>query len=127
MSATELQIDTATAEQMAQTIFGEGVTIVSASFTGAEAQVGIYSGADTTMPGVAPSDSGLILSTGRVADFTQSEGDANISEGTSTDFMGAGDAMLSAVSGQATFDAAVFEASFIPTGDVLTMQIVWSS
>lgn len=127
MSATELQIDTATAEQMAQTIFGEGVTIVSASFTGAEAQVGIYFGADTTMPGVAPSDSGLILSTGRVSDFTQSEGDANISEGTSTDFMGAGDAMLSAVSGQATFDAAVFEASFIPTGDVLTMQIVWSS
>jgi hypothetical protein len=99
MSATELKIDTATAEQMAQTIFGEGVKIVSASFTGADAQVGIYSGADTTMPGVAPSDSGLILSTGRVADFTQSEGDANISEGTSTNFNGAGDDMLSAVSG----------------------------
>lgn len=127
MSATELQIDTASADQMAATIFGEGVKVVSASFTGQAGQVGIYSGADTTMPGVAPSDRGLILSTGRVADFTQSAGDANISEGTSTDLKGAGDAMLGAVSGQLTFDAAVFEASFIPTGDVLTMQIVWSS
>ena len=127
MSASELQIDSATAEQMAATIFGEGVLVVSASFVGQAGQVGIYSGANTTMPGVAPSDSGLILSTGRVADFTQSAGDANISEGTSTNLQGAGDAMLGMVSGQTTFDAAVFEASFIPTGDVLTMQIVWSS
>jgi hypothetical protein len=112
---------------MAETIFGEGVKIVSASFTGADGQVGIYSGADETMPGVAPSDRGLILSTGRVSDFTRSEGDANISEGTSTNFAGRGDDMLSRVSGQTTFDAAVFEASFVPTGDVLTMQIVWSS
>jgi hypothetical protein len=103
------------------------VKIVSASFAGQAGQVGIYSGADKTMPGVAPSDSGLILSTGRVSDFTQSEGDANISEGTSTNFGTAGDEMLSKVSGQMTFDAAVFEASFVPTGDLLSMQIVWSS
>jgi hypothetical protein len=127
MEASELKIDAASAEEMAATIFGEGVKIVSASFSGADGQAGIYSGADKTMPGVAPSDSGLILSTGKVSDFTQSEGDANISEGTSTDFKGAGDDMLSKVSGQVTFDAAVFEASFVPTGDVLTMQIVWSS
>ena len=127
MSASELKIESAAAEQMAETIFGEGVKIVSASFTGADGQVGIYSGADETMPGVAPSDRGLILSTGRVSDFTRSEGDANISEGTSTNFAGRGDDMLSRVSGQTTFDAAVFEASFVPTGDVLTMQIVWSS
>ena len=127
MEASELKIDTASAEEMAATIFGEGVKIISASYTGAEGQVGIYSGADETMPGVAPSDSGLILSTGRVSDFTQSAGDANISEGTSTDFKGVGDEMLGKISGQVTFDAAVFEASFVPTGDVLTMQIVWSS
>ena len=127
MSASELKIESAAAEQMAETIFGEGVKIVSARYSGAEGQVGIYSGANETMPGVAPADRGLILSTGRVSDFTRSEGDANISEGTSTNLMGAGDEMLSRVSGQTTFDAAVFEASFVPTGDVLTMQIVWSS
>lgn len=127
MTAAELQIVSADAVQMAETIFGAGIKIVSASYTGDPLQSGIYSGADKTMPGVAPADSGLILSTGRVSDFTQSEGDANISPGTSTAFGGAGDEMLSKVSGQMTFDAAVFEASFIPTGDMLSMQIVWSS
>ncbi|MEZ5753848.1 MAG: choice-of-anchor L domain-containing protein [Paracoccaceae bacterium] len=123
----ELQIDSAGAMEMAETIFGSGIKIVSASYSGQSGQVGIYSGAETTMPGVAPSDSGLILSTGKVADFTQSSGDANISAGTSTDFGKTGDAMLSKVSGQTTFDAAVFESVFVPSGDVLTMQIVWSS
>lgn len=127
MADMELRIDSASAEQMAQTIFGAGVKIVSASFSGQSGQVGIYTGAETTMPGVAPSDSGLILSTGKVSDFTQSSGDANISSGTSTDFGGTGDDMLSKVSGQTTFDAAVFQANFVPSGDLLTMQIVWSS
>jgi len=113
--------------QMAEAIFGAGVTIVSASYSGQSNQVGIYSGAFTTSPGVAPSDSGLILSTGRVDDFTQSSGDPNILESTSTNFGTGGDAMLSQVSGQPTYDAAVFSTTFVPTGNVLTMQLVWSS
>jgi len=113
--------------QMADTIFGAGIKIVSATYTGQSNQVGIYSGADTTSPGVAPSDRGLILSTGKVADFTQGAGDANISEGTSTNYGKPGDDMLSKVSGQVTYDAAVFESVFVPTGDTLTMQLVWSS
>jgi hypothetical protein len=123
----ELRIDSASAMQMAQTIFGSGITIVSASYTGQSNQVGIYSGALTTSPGVAPSDSGLILSTGKVADFTQSSGDANLYDWTSTNFGTPGDQMLSQVSGQSTFDAAVFSATFVPVGDTLTMQLVWSS
>jgi len=127
MDATELRIDSANAMQMAETIFGSGIKIVSARYSGQSNQAGIYSGALSTSPGVAPSDSGLILSTGKVADFTQSAGDANISEGTSTGFGKPGDDLLSKVSGQQTFDAAVFESTFVPTGDTLTMQIVWSS
>jgi hypothetical protein len=123
----ELQIVSADAMQMAETIFGAGVKIVSASYTGQKDQVGVYSGAQTTSPGVAPSDSGLILSTGRVSDFTQSSGDANISAGTTTSFDTAGDEMLSKVSGQDTYDAAVFTAEFVPAGNIMTMQIVWSS
>ena len=123
----DLRIDSASAMEMAQTIFGAGVSIVSASYTGQSSQVGIYSGAYSTMPGVAPSDRGLILSTGKVDDFTQGSGDANIAENTSTDYTKPGDAMLSTVSGLTTYDAAVFSATFVPTGDVLSMQIVWSS
>lgn len=123
----ELKIASADAMTMANTVFGNGISIVSASYSGQSGQVGVYSGALTTMAGVAPSDRGLILSTGKVSDMTQSSGDANISEGTSTAFNTAGDAMLSKVSGQQTFDAAVFTSTFIPQGDTLTMQIVWSS
>lgn len=127
MDASELKIEAADATMMAETIFGAGVKIVSASYTGTLDQVGIYTGAETTMPGVAPSDRGLIMSTGRVSDFTQSEGDANISEGTSTVFGTAGDDWLGKMVGQNTFDAAVFETVFVPTGNMLSMQIVWSS
>ncbi|MBC2837545.1 choice-of-anchor L domain-containing protein [Paragemmobacter straminiformis] len=123
----DLRIDSASAMQMAQTIFGSGISIVSASYSGQSNQVGVYSGALTTIPGIAPSDSGLILSTGRVDDFTQASGDANISDSTSTNYGKAGDAMLDQVSGQKTYDAAVFSATFVPTGKVLTMQIVFSS
>ncbi len=123
----QLRIDPATAMQMAQTIFGSGVSIVSASYTGQSGQAGLYSGALATCPGVAPSDAGLILSTGSVAGFTQVSGDANTSEGTSTDYGAAGDAMLDSVSGQQTHDAAVLAATFVPAGKVLTMQLVWSS
>lgn len=123
----ELRIDSASDMQMAQTIFGSGISIVSAQYSGQSNQVGVYSGALTTSPNVAPSDRGLILSTGNVSDFTQNSGDANIAENTSTDFGTPGDAMLSTVSGQNTFDAAVFEATFVPTGNMLTMQLVWSS
>ncbi|WP_254216347.1 choice-of-anchor L domain-containing protein [Tabrizicola sp. TH137] len=127
MANEALQIASADATQMAETIFGEGVKIVSASYTGQADQAGIYSGADKTMPGVAPSDTGLILSTGRVASFSRGGADANTSEGTTTNFGGAGDDALSKMVGQQTFDAAVFETVFVPTGDMLSMQIVWSS
>ena len=60
-TATELNINTsATADQMAQEIFGDGTTVVSASYSGDGASSGIYSGADTTVSGVAPADSGVI-------------------------------------------------------------------
>lgn len=123
----DLRIDSASAMQMAQSIFGAGITVVTATYSGHFNQVGLYSGALTTMPGVAPSDSGLILSTGKVADFTQGAGDTNIAENTTTNFGRLGDVQLGLVSGQPTFDAAVFSSTFVPTGDTLTMQLVWSS
>lgn len=126
--AQELKIDTnVTAMDMADAMFGDGIKIVSASFTGADTAKGIYSGADATMPGVAPSDSGVILSTGKVTDITNSSGDANVSAGTTTDHGLAGDADLNEIAGGQTYDAAVFKAEFIPQGSVLTMQVTFSS
>ncbi|WP_430463904.1 Hint domain-containing protein [Tabrizicola sp.] len=130
--ANELTINTtATAMDMAQAIFGDGITVLSATFTGDPLASGIYSGALTTIAGISPTDTGVILSTGNVADFTNSSGttDTNVAAGTGSDLVNGidGDAQLNAVSGMATFDGTILQASFIPTGDMLTMQFVFSS
>ena len=129
--ANQLTIDSeATAMQMAETIFGDGIQIVSASYTGAAGSAGVYSGAHGTMPGVTDTDQGVILSTGQAHHFTNNSGtaDTNVWTNTSTDTAGIdGDADMDALAGQATYDAAIFEASFIPDGDYLTMRFVFSS
>lgn len=128
--ATELNIaQTNDASLIAETVFGPGITIVSSTLTGTLGQIGIYSDGLTTSPNVVPSDSGVIFSTGNVADFTNSSGttDTNTQQGTTTAYGGAGDTDLTAMSGVETFDAVVFEAVFIPDNDFLTMQFVFSS
>ncbi len=130
--ATELTIDTsASAMDMAQTIFGSGIEVTSATYSGADAASGIYSGALTSIPGVTNSDSGVILSTGDTGTFTNSDGSTNTNTqaGAGSDIAGGidNDADMNSVSGQQTFDGAILEATFIPEGDWLTMQFVFSS
>ena len=130
--AHELAINTsASALDMANAIFGDGITVTSASFQGDAVQSGIYSGALSTIAGIVPTDTGVILSTGNVTDFTNSSGttDTNTVAGLTSDPLGGinGDGQLNAVAGMATFDGAILNASFIPTGDMLTMQFVFTS
>ncbi|MFY0312320.1 Hint domain-containing protein [Leisingera sp. D0M16] len=130
-TATELNINTsATATQMAEEIFGDGVTVTSASYSGDDLSSGIYSGADTSTPGVAPADSGVILSTGYARDFTNSDGSANtnVRSNTSTNTSGVNrDADFDALAGATTRDASFMEIEFIPDGDTLTIDFVLSS
>ncbi len=127
-TASELPIDnSASATQMADAMFGSGVEVLGASYSGHYMSSGIYSDGDSVAPDATPSDSGVILSTGYTKDFTNADGDVNASSGTTGQMDTAGDSDLSAIAGGETYDAAVFEASFIPDGDTLTMQIVFSS
>jgi len=129
-TATELNVtQTNDAATIADTIFGDDITVVSSSLSGTAGQSGVYSGGDSTSPGAVPGDSGVILSTGNVGDFTNSSGttDTNTSDSTSTNHGGTGDAGLTDLSGNQTYDAVVFEATFIPEGDTLTMQFTFSS
>lgn len=112
---------------MADAIFGSGVQVLGASYSGHAESSGIYSDGDSVAPGATPSDTGVILSTGYAKDFTNTSGDANTSASTTGQMGTSGDADLSTISGGTTYDAAIFEASFIPDGDTLTMQIVFSS
>jgi hypothetical protein len=127
-TASSLPVDTtASAMDMADAMFGTGITVVSATYTGADTASGIYTNGDSIAPDLTPSDTGVILSTGKATDITNSSGDPNSTAGKTTAHGTAGDADLMAMAGQDTYDAAIFEAEFIPEGSTLTMQIVFSS
>ncbi|MDO6485435.1 choice-of-anchor L domain-containing protein [Shimia thalassica] len=126
--ASELPIDTsASAMEMAEAMFGSGISIESASYTGADSASGIYSDGDTVAPVLTPSDTGVILSTGQAADVTRSSGDPNRQSNESTNHGLSGDSDLNEIAGAQTYDAAIFEATFVPEGSVLTMQVTFSS
>ena len=129
VNATHLPVDqNATAIQMANEIFGAGVNVVGASYTGDNRASGIYSNGDTVSPGVTPSDTGVILSTGNASRFTNSSGQANQSTGRSTNTSGPNnDPDFNALAGANTYDAAWLNVDFIPTGDTMTIQFVFSS
>ena len=117
----------ASALTMANAIMGEGVTVVGASYSGPS-----YSSATFTnghlSPGVLPSSTGVIFSTGDVRNFTQSSGDPNRSTSTSLDTTGTNNnSLFNAVAGATTYDAVWMDISFIPTGDVMTMRFIFSS
>lgn len=118
----------ATALQMANAIFGDGVVVTGASYSGPTNSKAIYSNGQLS-PGVVPSTTGVILSTGNAADFTQSNGDPNRSAGTSTNTTGGTDnnALFNALAGTNTFDAAWLNVDFIPTSNIMTMRFVLSS
>lgn len=130
VAASELPIDTgASALQMANAIFGAGTTVVNATYFGNSAASGIYSDGLATSPGVMPADTGVILSTGLAQDFTNSSGDANQSASTSTNVSGGIDNFsgLNDIAGTRTFDGAILDVDFIPTGNTFTMQFVFAS
>jgi len=100
-TATELPINTsATALDMADEIFGTGMVVNSATYSGGAASSGSYFNGDTVSPFAAPGDTGIILSTGNAVDFTNSDGTARINQsgGTSTNPVGG-------IDGDADFNA----------------------
>ncbi|MGR3621128.1 Hint domain-containing protein [Pseudophaeobacter sp.] len=128
-TAAELGYDSgATATEMAETIFGDGVTVVSADYTGDSRSSGIYSNGDALAPGATPGDTGVILSTGRVNKFTNSGGDPNRSTSTSTNTSGENNnSDFNAVAGTNTYDASYLDVSFIPDSSTMTIEFVFSS
>lgn len=129
VAASELSIDqNANADEMAEAIFGDGVQIVDATYTGDNRSSGIYTGGDDTSPGVVPGDTGVILSTGRVRDFTNSNGEANQDTNTSTNTRGPNNnSDFNAAAGTNTYDASFLDVTFIPDSDMMTMQFVFAS
>ena len=135
--ASELNINTSASDlDMANAIFGSGIQVIRATCSGDPAASGTYTGALSTLGnvssgGLVSSDTGVILSTGNATDFTNSSGTTNTNTATDTGVNLAngidGDPLLNSVAGQSTFDGAILTADFIPDGDMITMQFVFSS
>lgn len=120
----------ANAEEMAETIFGEEITINSATYIGDTNASGIYSNADNVSPDVAPSDEGVILSTGNARNFTNRRGGYNQDTNQGSNMSGPDTVEgASDVTTLSTYDAAVLEVNFTPPDGVasMTMQFVFAS
>lgn len=136
VAASELPINTnASAMQMAETIFGDGATVVGASYSGDNNSSGIYTNGDNVSDAVTPGDQGIILSTGNTSGFTNSPGwgwwnqsQANNSTQTTTSSNGINNnAQFNAAAGANTYDASWIDVDFIPDGNLMTMQFVFAS
>ncbi|MEM1386000.1 MAG: choice-of-anchor L domain-containing protein [Pseudomonadota bacterium] len=114
---------------MADSIFGDGVTVVGATFIGDNRSSGIFTADNASDPPEAvPSESGVILSTGRADRYSRPNGDPNQVANQTTNTSGPNDDPdFNALAGARTFDAAFLDVDFIPTGDKITMQFVFAS
>jgi len=131
VNATPLPVNTnATALQMAQTIFGSDIQITGASYDGANRASGIYTNGDSVSGDFLPSDTGVILSTGRASNLMNNSGQANQASNRSTDNNNNdGLADFDALAGRSTYDASVLEVDFIPPNNVnfMSIQFVFAS
>lgn len=128
-TASEITLNkNASAIAMAQEIFGDGVQVTGASYSGSSYSSAIFSNGDSITPGVTPGDRGVILSTGSVDYFTRPFGDPNKSPNISTNSGGQNNrADFNAIAGATTYDASYLTMSFIPDSDTMTIQFVFSS
>lgn len=114
----------ATANAMATEIFGPGFQINTATYSGDNNSSAIYTNGDTTNPNVLPSDVGVILSTGNVANFGNATGGNNQSAGDSTDTGGVdGDGDFNTEAGGATFDASFLTVNFTPLAGQTSLNL----
>ncbi|MCV6592653.1 MAG: Hint domain-containing protein [Silicimonas sp.] len=122
----------ASAQAMANAIFGDGVTVNDARLNADPDRdaSAIFSNGNGISPGVVPSDTGVILSTGDVRAFTSTGSQSNFRSNTTSSNSGPNnDPLFNALAGGSTFDASYLEVDFTPDPGVnfITMEFVFSS
>ena len=100
---------------------GSGLSVVAGSqlYIGASNASGTFSGGT----GIIPFDSGVVLTTG-LAGFIVGPND---NDGFSVDNETPGDAQLTTIAGNDTFNASILQFQFIPTGNTISFQFVFGS
>ncbi|MCD6064368.1 MAG: domain containing protein, partial [Flavipsychrobacter sp.] len=114
-----------TAAALVQQLVGNGVIVSGATLTCPQQANGVFTTTGVSNLGI---DSGIILTSGRAATNTGGtggNGSAGLFAATSNNT--GGDAQLSALAGQNTFDACILEFDFMPSGDTIKFNYVFSS
>lgn len=117
-----------TAQDLAESLAGAGVTVQNVTYTGSLSAAGSYTGGD----GIIGLSSGVVLSTGLIQNAVgpnecPNAGDSACAAKPSGNNGTAGDADLDAQVGSATLDAASLEFELIPDADSIFIQYVFAS
>jgi len=117
--------DAAAVDALVASLLGAGVSYSNVTFqatlgNAAQASIGTFSGADCVPLGF---DAGIILSSGTLANAIG----PNNANNTSAILGLPGDAALTALSGNTTFDATWLQFDFIPTSNTVFIQYVFGS
>lgn len=114
-----------TAQELAETLVGKGITIANARLTGP----GIASGRFKTTASNLGLDSGIVLTTGRAATANSPGMNGGQAQQASTDNGEPGDTDIDRLIGRVglSFDACALEFDFLPIGDTLYFRYVFGS
>lgn len=113
-------LNSVTPNDLANSLLGDGVTINSVTYVGANRAAGLFTGGT----GIIGIDQGVILSSGDIKNVVG----PNVQDGITANNGLPGDADLnSLIPGYLTHDASVLTIKFIPTGSVLTFKYVFAS
>jgi hypothetical protein len=121
----------ATAQGMAQSLAGSGVSISNVVYTGAPNAGGTFSGGDGGS--LIGFDSGIVMGSGSVqtksssTDCSKGVEGPNQCDSNTTANGTPGDPELDAASGKATLDAAVLQFDFVPKANTVQFRYVFSS
>jgi gliding motility-associated-like protein len=124
---SQLQIVPQTvAQNLAQKLVGDGITISNVTMTASPLSTGFFYNQAGTQISL---DSGIVLSTGRVLTSGTNFGINGPQGNLATNNLNtAGDVQLTTlVNGQATHDATILEFDFVPIGDSVRFRYVFSS
>jgi len=115
------------AQQLAQSLVGGGVTISNVTYTGTNNAAGAFT--DTGPGSVVGFSDGIVLGTGSVQTTATAKGveGPNQTGHNTTISNSPGDADLNTLSGKTTFDAAVLQFDFVPQSSTVQFTYVFSS
>ena len=113
-----------TGANLASSLAGPGVTVTNVSVTGADRALGEFTGGT----GIIGFNQGVVLSSGDIANIIGPNNSTKAGYAQDTSVDAAGDALLSALAGEPTYDAAILEFDVTPaTADHVYFQYVFAS